>query len=275
MPIIVRRGPRRPVANAVVTGAVVGGAMARNANRRQAQAQQQAKMQREISEANAKAEKAQKEAEQARLTAKQSSEASMVKVQVQIPYGVVSGQTFQIDYNGQNFQVVCPQNLTGGQNMVVKVPAVATASATTAPVVAAVPAAPAPVPVPASEAAVVTAPPATAPTFGKDLFLEATAAQEQGQRLTTIKDHLVDESNPTMKQFGIISVPSGQTLILKEGTLENGLGESFKDYIRVLVPGMGGKTGLISRHVAKPEEVSAPPPAIGSAPAPGPPPAIL
>lgn len=47
------------------------------------------------------------------------------------------------------------------------------------------------------------------------------------------RPHIVDENNPQMKKYGIISVPQETVVQLIEGNLEYGLGGALHDYIIV------------------------------------------
>ena len=47
------------------------------------------------------------------------------------------------------------------------------------------------------------------------------------------KPHIIDENNPQMKKYGIISVPQETIVQLVEGNLEYGLGGALHDYIIV------------------------------------------
>jgi len=76
--------------------------------------------------------------------------------------------------------------------------------------------------------------------------------------------HIVDENDPAMRQNQIISVPAGAIVSLHRGTLENGLGGPYHDYIEVEYQ---GKIGKISRHVVKRMEASIPSAIPGAIPA--------
>ncbi len=81
------------------------------------------------------------------------------------------------------------------------------------------------------------------------------------------QDHIVDEESKAMKAHNIISVPKGAKATLVNGTLSEGLGGKFKDYVEV---NYNGKVGKVSRLVlslapsskATPAVIDAPPPAI-------------
>lgn len=272
-----------------MTGLMVGGAVARSRQNKQAQAQ----MQNDVAQANQRAADAEmsaalaaKDAEHAAAdaaaaqaqapapaTAAAMASPAMVNVTVTIPAGVGAGMPFNISHNGQTFSVACPQGSFAGQPLTVQLPA-------PQPAVAVAAAAPAPVAAAPAYAAAASAPAAAPVTMqkhtssGKEIFreamLEASAPPPPAtgsEDLMVTADHLVDENSAQMKQFGIISVSKGMMVTLVEGDLVNGLGGSYKDYIKVVVPSQGGRFGMISRLVVGP---AAAPPAI----APPPPPAI-
>jgi len=257
----------------------VGSAVAGSRSRKQAAAQQQAAMETQVAQANLAAAEAQKEAAEAQKAAEEAKLSSSmsnlsvsataapapatVNVSVAVPAGVGPGMQFQVNYSGQNYTITCPAGVVPGQQIQVALPA-----APLVPVASAQPSyAPAYAPPPTVPA---TAPPPRRPTSGKDLFLEATSdTNETMYKLS--KNHVVDENNPSIKSYGIISVYEGTKVKIIEGDLINGLGGALKDYVRVLVPAQGGKSGLVSKHVLV-EDVQAPPQAIGAA---APPPAIF
>lgn len=70
--------------------------------------------------------------------------------------------------------------------------------------------------------------------------------------LVVNKDHLINESAPEMREFGIINVRAGTHVILEEGTLENGLGSDLNDYIEIRIPAENNRQGIISRFVVTP-----------------------
>mmetsp|Transcript_3634 Transcript_3634/g.4055 ORF Transcript_3634/g.4055 Transcript_3634/m.4055 type:complete len:186 (+) Transcript_3634:1-558(+) len=182
---------------------------------------------------------------------------------------------FQVSHGGRNYAVTCPNGVVAGQQITIALPAVTTTAVATATPNYVPPPQPQYVPPPSYSAPPAVAPPAyapTAPPSGKDLFLEATMDTNETLYIMS-KDHVVDESNPSIQQYGIISVTKGTQVKIVEGDLASGLGGSLGDYVRVSVPSKGGKQGLVSRHVVKKQEAAAPPPAIGAVSA-GPPPAI-
>lgn len=272
--VVVVRGRRSPAAG-VATGLLVGGAIARNRQAQkqnaQMQAQQAAATQAQINQANANAALAKEEAKRARAeaerakaqtaqapqTAQAQPTGGMMTMNVVVPQGVSPGMPFNIQANGTTMTVTCPANAQAGTTIAVQVPA------PQAQVVTATP-------------QVVTATPQTlsATSSGKDLFREAIldasavppppALGNTSNQLVLINDHIVDEN--AMKAYNIISVNAGTCVTLVEGTLENGLGGAYKDYIKVMVPVQGGRTGLISRLVVQPAPsapMAGPPPAIG------------
>jgi len=79
---------------------------------------------------------------------------------------------------------------------------------------------------------------------GKDLLHFALDDKEQKVQLDD--DHIVDENSKEMRKHGIISVPKGSICILLNGSLQEGLGGKYKDYVEV---SYNGKVGKVSRHI--------------------------
>jgi hypothetical protein len=278
MVVVVRE--RRGVGAPLVAGMMVGGAMAhRREERREQQMMTEmavASDQAAIRQANANAELARAEAEALRRqTAAQPAVAAaapgMVSVMVVVPAGVSAGMPFNVESGGRSYSVTCPAGVFAGQTLNVQLPAPTPVVAVAAAPAMAVAAAPAPAPAPAPS--MYPSNP-SASNSGKNLFREAMLESSappppalSANELVLTANHLVDENSPQMRQFGIISLPAGTFVTLVEGDLVNGLGASYKDYIRVLVPSQGGRHGMISRLVVKPVMAGAgaamPPPAIG------------
>lgn len=105
---------------------------------------------------------------------------------------------------------------------------------------------------------------------GKDLF--TTALNQGSQRVIFVADHAVNENDPRtflslnvlaclltrplkyieIKLYGIIGALTGDHAVVLDGTLENGLGGTLSDYVRVRVNHEGyEREGLVSRHVLK------------------------
>ena len=90
----------------------------------------------------------------------------------------------------------------------------------------------------------------------------AIAPQQNMVELTS--PHTVDEFNPAIQQHQIISVPVGARVRLVRGTLADGLGAPYNDYIEV---DYNGRVGKISRLIVRPIAGGGGgiPPAIGAA----------
>jgi hypothetical protein len=274
MVVVVRE--RRGVGVPLVAGMMVGGAMA---HRREEQREQMmmtemvlAQDQAAIRQANANADLARAEAEAyRRQTAAQPAVAAaapgMVSVMVVVPAGVSAGMPFNVESSGRSYSVTCPAGVFAGQTLNVQLPAPTPVVAVAAAPAMAVAAAPA-----HAQSMYPSNP--SASSSGKNLFREAMLESSappppalSANELVLTANHLVDENSPQMRQFGIISLPAGTFVTLVEGDLVNGLGASYKDYVRIVVPSQGGRHGMISRLVVKPVSEGAgaamPPPAIG------------
>jgi len=66
--------------------------------------------------------------------------------------------------------------------------------------------------------------------------------------LEVVTPHIVNDMDPVMVQNQIISVPAGAIVSLRRGTLQDGLGAPYQDYIEV---DYNGKIGKISKFVVK------------------------
>jgi len=157
------------------------------------------------------AEDREREARRAALLAEQAANAPQA---ITIPSGISPGMLFRVQYLGQEYSLTCPPGLGPGATMHVTFP-----KPSPTVVVAANP--------------VVTPPPVVAAalsedlsSLGKTILVSANSQSENLPMCMCIANHIAESAEAEAHQ--ILSLYEGETVLLVQGSLEQGLAQPYQ-----------------------------------------------
>jgi len=200
-------------------------------------------------QARADAEAARRAAEQAALAAAQAQQAAAMQnaqaspskpglmlVKVKVPIGVSPGDLFTFRVHDRPYQIKCPAEVSGGQEMLTYVPTQ-----------------------PADVAVEAVADASNAVDLGRHMLRSALGSSYGNLQQTAVlvKDHVVDERAVENVEHGIVAGSKGDIVRVIEGTIESGMPPPYDEYC--LVRFGDGKIGKVSRFLLKPYGTNAPP----------------